>query len=37
MEIYLSGDFKGTLLTEALYNADEGGYLRTQREMTIGN
>jgi hypothetical protein len=37
MEIYLSGDFKGTLRAEALYDAGEGGYLRVPKEIEIGN
>jgi hypothetical protein len=37
MEIYLSGDFKGTLRAEALSAAGEDGYLLARREIGIGN
>jgi hypothetical protein len=37
MEIYLSGDFRGTLRAEALYGEGEGRYLRAPREIGIGD
>ncbi|MDR0451390.1 MAG: hypothetical protein LBH26_09020 [Treponema sp.] len=35
MEIYLSGDFRGTLRAEALYRSGENRYLRVRREIEI--
>jgi hypothetical protein len=36
MEIYLSGDFRGTLYAETLSGGGEEGYLRIRREIEIG-